>query len=181
MSLPLVTITMGDPAGIGPEIVAKVAAQPQFHRDHRAFAIGDAERLAAAAQANNLPLRIEPLIELNDFRPQPGVLHVLSGPRLHPDLPYGRVDPRAGRAAFEYVQRAIALANSGQIRSRMPCRSWPGAPFATFRFAVTPSDTLPASKARSTRPWRTPAGSRHCREFTGWICSATASLETRES
>lgn len=117
MSLPLVAVTMGDPAGIGPEIVAKVAAQPQFHRDHRAFAIGDAERLAAAAQANNLPLRIEPLVEPRDFRPQPGVLHVLSGPRLPPDLPYGRVDPRAGRAAFEYVQRAIELANSGRIHA----------------------------------------------------------------
>lgn len=117
MTLPLVAITMGDPAGIGPEIVAKVAAQPQFHRDHRAFAIGDAARLAAAAQANSLPLRIEPLVEPKDFWPKPGVLHVLSGSRLAPDLPYGRVDPRAGRAAFEYVQRAIALANSGQIHA----------------------------------------------------------------
>ncbi|MBW4050040.1 MAG: 4-hydroxythreonine-4-phosphate dehydrogenase PdxA [Proteobacteria bacterium] len=117
MTLPLVAITMGDPAGIGPEIVAKVAAQPQFHRDHRAFAVGDPERLAAAARMNNLPLRIEPLVELGDFWPQPGVLHVLSGPKLPPGLPYGRVDPRAGRAAFAYVQSAIALANSGQIHA----------------------------------------------------------------
>ena len=117
MTMKPLALTMGDPAGIGPEIVAKVAAQPQFHRDHRAFAIGDAERLAAAAQANNLPLRIESLVEPKDFRPQPGMLHVLSGPRLPPDLPYGRVDPRAGRAAFEYVQRAIGLANSRQIHA----------------------------------------------------------------
>lgn len=117
MTLPLIAITMGDPAGIGPEIVAKVAAHPQFHRDHRAFAIGDAERLAAVAQANHLPLRIEPLIGLDDFLPQPGVLHVLSGPRLPSDLAHGCVDPRAGRAAFAYVERAIALANSGQIHA----------------------------------------------------------------
>lgn len=117
MTLTLVAITMGDPAGIGPEIVVKVAAQPQFHRDHRAFAIGDVDRLAAEAQANNLPLRIEPLVELKDFMPRRGVLHVLPGSSLPPDLPYGRVDPRAGRAAFAYVHNAIELANSGHIHA----------------------------------------------------------------
>lgn len=114
-TVPLVAITMGDPAGIGPEIVARVAADADFHRSHRAFVIGDAEWLARAVRACNLPLRIAPLQDLQGFAPQRGVLHVLSGPRVPADLPHGRVDARAGHAAFEYVRQAIELAKARRI------------------------------------------------------------------
>ncbi|MGH9853916.1 MAG: 4-hydroxythreonine-4-phosphate dehydrogenase PdxA, partial [Blastocatellia bacterium] len=42
---PRVGVTIGDPAGIGPEIVVKVAARPEFATEHRAFVIGDRDRL----------------------------------------------------------------------------------------------------------------------------------------
>ena len=117
MTPPLVAITMGDPAGIGPEIVVKVAATPQFHEDHRAFAIGDPERLGRAASASGLPLRIATLAKPEEFFSRPGVLQVLAGPAIPADLPYGRVDARAGLAAFAYVRQAIELVNDSRIHA----------------------------------------------------------------
>jgi 4-hydroxythreonine-4-phosphate dehydrogenase len=115
MSLPLVAITMGDPAGIGPEISARVAASPEFATAHRAFVIGDLARIEREIEKNKLPVRIARIESAEHFAPQAGVLHILAGPPLPSALPYGRVDAEAGRAAFAYVKQAIALANARHI------------------------------------------------------------------
>lgn len=117
MALPLVAITMGDPCGIGPEIVARVAASADFAANHHAFVVGDRSRLDREIRRNDLPLRCERLDLPLRFQPALGVLHVLQVSDLPPDLPYGRVDARAGSAAFAYVQRAIELANAGLINA----------------------------------------------------------------
>jgi len=107
---------MGDPAGVGPEIVVKVAAAPEFSSNHRAFAIGDVQRLRQEVINNRLALEITALTAPEDFVPAAGVLHVLcGGPPLPANLPYGRVDARAGHAAFSYVRHAIELANAHRI------------------------------------------------------------------
>lgn len=117
MSLPLVAITMGDPAGIGPEIIVKAAARSDFATAHRAFCIGDPERLRQAVTLNDVTLRIVTLAAPEEFVPQSGVLHVLAGPSSPTDLPYGTVNAQAGYAAFAYVRQAIELANAGRINA----------------------------------------------------------------
>jgi 4-hydroxythreonine-4-phosphate dehydrogenase len=115
VNLPLVALTTGDPCGIGPEISVKVAALPEFADRHRAFAIGDKGRLEQEIRRNRLALRLIEIRDVSEVMPQPGVLHVLPGPPLPADLPYGQVDARAGFAAFTYVQQAIKLANAAHI------------------------------------------------------------------
>lgn len=115
MSLPLVAITMGDPCGIGPEITAKVGALPEFGSAHRAFVIGDAERLQMEIRKNTLPLQVVEVKDVADVIPRQGLLHVLSGPPLPLTLQYGKLDADAGRASFMYIQQAITLANAGRI------------------------------------------------------------------
>jgi 4-hydroxythreonine-4-phosphate dehydrogenase len=117
MTLPLVAITMGDPAGIGPEVLVKVAALAEFSTLHKAFAIGDPDRLRREAGVHSRTLRIEPLAAPEEFIPAAGTLHVLAGPRVAVDLPYGKVNASAGIAAFEYVRQAIEFANSGRIQA----------------------------------------------------------------
>lgn len=110
--LPLIGVTMGDPAGIGPE-VALAAAQladvracclPVLIGDPRRFAaIGGAEPLtevAAPAQARDLP---------------PTQVAVLPRGRVPADLAWGRAEPAAGRAAVEVIDTAIDLARAGEI------------------------------------------------------------------
>jgi 4-hydroxythreonine-4-phosphate dehydrogenase len=91
MTRPRIAVTMGDPAGIGPEIVAKLFAGGVDD----AFVIGDRGTLIAAGLPENAD-----------------VLQV--GEPLHGIVP-GRLDARAGAAAYAYLKQAIDLANRGEI------------------------------------------------------------------
>lgn len=115
MTPPLVAVTMGDPAGIGPEIVARTFADPDFHVRNRAIAVGDAGMLERAATLLDLPLGVNQVAEPEDARFESGTADVLQVGELPPDLPFGRLDARAGDAAFRYVQRATNLASEGRV------------------------------------------------------------------
>ena len=54
MDAPLIAVTMGDPAGIGPEIIARTFAEEGFRNDSRAFVVGDPAMLGRAARLLDL-------------------------------------------------------------------------------------------------------------------------------
>jgi 4-hydroxythreonine-4-phosphate dehydrogenase len=112
---PLVAVTMGDPAGVGPEIIAKTFADPDFHARNRALVVGDAGMLKRAAQLVGLPLEINEIPEPEDATFTPGTADVLQVGELPPDLPFGELDAGAGDAAFRYVERATGLASAGRV------------------------------------------------------------------
>ena len=115
MTPPLVAVTMGDPAGVGPEIIAKTFADPDFHARNRALVVGDAGMLKRAAQLVGLPLEINEIPDPEDAAFTPGTADVLRVGELPPDLPFGELDARAGDAAFRYVERATGLASAGRV------------------------------------------------------------------
>ncbi|MDP9412018.1 MAG: 4-hydroxythreonine-4-phosphate dehydrogenase PdxA [Actinomycetota bacterium] len=115
MTPPLVAVTMGDPAGIGPEIIARAFADPDFRRENRALVVGDAGILERAIRLLGLPLQANPVAEPEDAGFEPGTVDVLTETDLPEDLPFGELDPRAGDAAFRYVERATELAGAGRI------------------------------------------------------------------
>jgi 4-hydroxythreonine-4-phosphate dehydrogenase len=112
---PLVAVTMGDPAGVGPEIIAKTFADPDFHMGNRALVVGDAGMLERAAELLGLPLGIRGIREPEDAAFEPGTADVLQVGDLPPDLPFGELDARAGDAAFRYVEKATRLASAGRV------------------------------------------------------------------
>jgi len=112
---PLVAVTMGDPAGVGPEIVAKTFADKDFHARNRALVVGDAGMLRRAADLLGLPLRVNEIPEPEDAAFEPGTADVLQVGDLPVDLPFGELDERAGDAAFRYVERATRLASAGRV------------------------------------------------------------------
>jgi 4-hydroxythreonine-4-phosphate dehydrogenase len=103
---------MGDACGIGPEICAKLFAEGM---SVLAFVIGDAGALRRAATALALSLTVNEIASPAEARGRAGSLDVLSLTRLPDDLPMGRIDGRTGRAAYDYVVRAIELAQGGEI------------------------------------------------------------------
>lgn len=115
MTLPLIAVTMGDPAGIGPEIIARAFANPEFHQQNRALVVGDAAILERAARLLDLPLRLNVIEEPEDAAFEPGSVDVLVETDLPEDLPFGKLDARAGDAAFRYVEKAVKLANAGRV------------------------------------------------------------------
>ena len=115
MTPPLVAVTMGDPAGIGPEIIAKTFADPDFHERNRALLVGDAGMLKRAADLLGLSLKINEIPEPEDAAFEPGTADVLQVGDLPDDLPFGELSAEAGDAAFRYVERATKLAAAGRV------------------------------------------------------------------
>jgi 4-hydroxythreonine-4-phosphate dehydrogenase len=116
MDVPLIAVTMGDPAGIGPEIVAKTFADPGVHDgESRALVVGDPGILERAAKLLGLPLRMNSISEPEEATFEPGTVDVLAVGELPGNLPFGGLDARAGDAAFRYVERATKLASARRV------------------------------------------------------------------
>ena len=110
-----VAVTMGDPAGIGPEIIVKTFADPDFAVP--AIVIGDVAMLSRAAALIDPAIKIRAIAAPDDARRQPGVIDVIAASDLPADLPIGQVDARAGAAAHAYIERAVRLALAGDVRA----------------------------------------------------------------
>ncbi|MCY3573463.1 MAG: 4-hydroxythreonine-4-phosphate dehydrogenase PdxA [Chloroflexi bacterium] len=110
-ALPTIAIAMGDPAGIGPELMVKVLADARLHTRCRAFIIGDLAVLREQAATLGSDLRFRPIKNLDAASFQPGCLDVLNPPgfALGARLP-AAVHPQLGAAAAHYLQLAYELA-----------------------------------------------------------------------
>jgi 4-hydroxythreonine-4-phosphate dehydrogenase len=110
---------MGDPAGIGPEIIAKLAQDPR--RPAVPYVVvGNPAALQRAADTVGARCAVVPIRESFDGLAMAlarGSIPVLpAGPPLPQDLAPGRVDAQAGAAAHAYIQRAMDLALAGRVR-----------------------------------------------------------------
>ncbi|WP_273842204.1 4-hydroxythreonine-4-phosphate dehydrogenase PdxA [Rubrobacter calidifluminis] len=114
-ALPTVAVTMGDPAGVGPEVVARTFAEEGFQRENHAVIVGDAGILGRAISLLGLPLSMNVIGGVSEARFEPGIADVITRSELPMDLPFGKLDARAGDAAFEYVRHATSLALEGEV------------------------------------------------------------------
>jgi 4-hydroxythreonine-4-phosphate dehydrogenase len=112
---PLIAATMGDPAGIGPEILTRTFAEAGFREENHVVVVGDAKMLERAASLLDLQLRVNVVDGPEDARFEAGTVDVLPETELPLDLPFGELDARAGDAAFRYVERATRLAEDGRV------------------------------------------------------------------
>lgn len=108
-----VAVTMGDAAGIGPEIVAKTFADPDFSVP--AIVIGDLGVLSRAVALLDASIEVRRIERPSDARGGRGGIDVVAASELPADLPLGKVDARAGAAAFSYIERAVGLALAGEV------------------------------------------------------------------
>jgi 4-phospho-D-threonate 3-dehydrogenase / 4-phospho-D-erythronate 3-dehydrogenase len=112
---PLVAITMGDPAGVGPEIIAKAMADPGLRERARLVVIGSAARLQQAVELVHATLAVRPIRDLSEARFDPGEIDCLDVPGIGTDLAWGVLSAEAGHAAYLYIEKAVALATAGEI------------------------------------------------------------------
>lgn len=112
---PVVGVTMGDGAGVGPEVVAGALVMGEIQGLARCLVIGDAWRLEQAIGLTGSRLQVRRCLDPAEASFEPGVIDVIDLGLLPRDLPFGRVDPRAGHAAFAYIERAVELALAGRI------------------------------------------------------------------
>ncbi|WP_188397756.1 4-hydroxythreonine-4-phosphate dehydrogenase PdxA [Sporomusa sp. GT1] len=108
--LPILAITMGDPAGCGPEIIVKALADQRIYQICRPLVFGDAGRMAMAAGIVNSLAKIHATAEPQNVLYEYGTIDVLDFANVPADLPFGQVDGRAGHAAYQYIEGAIRQA-----------------------------------------------------------------------
>jgi 4-hydroxythreonine-4-phosphate dehydrogenase len=110
-----IAITMGDPCGIGPEIIAKLYADAESL--HPTLVIGDEGIIRRAVRLLALPLTVAVIDSPEDFQFTPNTIPVISLSHLPEDLPFGQLDARSGKAAFDYIWTGIDLALQKRIRA----------------------------------------------------------------
>jgi 4-hydroxythreonine-4-phosphate dehydrogenase len=96
-------ITLGDPAGVGPEVICKALAALPATEGQAIVVIGSGETLARAAKAVGAESRL-----LDSF-----AIEEVAGDG--PPLQFGKVDPRGGEACYRYIVRAVEMAKAGEI------------------------------------------------------------------
>jgi 4-hydroxythreonine-4-phosphate dehydrogenase len=107
---------MGDPAGVGPEIVVRAAVEPEVRRASRIVVIGSAATMREAVALVGLPLTLHPVGTVADCRWDEGTLEVLDlGNVDMATLPRAEVSAAAGSAAYACIERAVDLARAGVI------------------------------------------------------------------
>src|SRR5262245_3987020 len=116
MTRPRVAITMGDAAGIGPEITVKSLADPRVMEWCVPLVIGDARVLERAMDATGTRLAIRRLGAAADANGTPGTIDVLDDAAI--DMAahrWGEINPRYGEAAVRWTKQAGQLALTGDI------------------------------------------------------------------
>lgn len=112
---PLLAITIGDPAGIGPEVVAGALASGEPQSVCRPLVIGDLGVMKQAARSMGLALNYRVVGEAAEATFEPDAVDLLDLANVGPEFQIGRVQGVAGRAGFAYIDTAIRLALDGSV------------------------------------------------------------------
>ena len=116
MNRPLITVPIGDPAGIGPEIVVKALALPQVTDTARVIVTGDSNILRQAVRicGRDLQIHIVDSPDQGDYRQ--GILNLIDLKNVDMDtFAFGQIQAMCGRAAYEYIEKSVRLAMEGQV------------------------------------------------------------------
>ncbi|WP_422926209.1 4-hydroxythreonine-4-phosphate dehydrogenase PdxA [Singulisphaera sp. PoT] len=113
---PLVALTLGDVAGIGPEVVARAWGDTPLRALARPFVVGSRTVLERALDRVGCRAEIQEIQNPEDAQPTAKVIPCLEGTSIDvSSVRMGRVDPRAGKAAYDYLAKAVDLALAGRI------------------------------------------------------------------
>ncbi|MFH1710343.1 MAG: 4-hydroxythreonine-4-phosphate dehydrogenase PdxA [bacterium] len=117
MDKPIVAITMGDASGIGPEIIVKAFLNAEIQNTVRPIVVGDARIMRAALKfAKGSPIEINAVKSVSEARFIRGLIDVLDMGNLEPSkVKTGQVCAPCGKAAVEYLEKAIKLAMDGAV------------------------------------------------------------------
>ncbi|MBS4054438.1 MAG: 4-hydroxythreonine-4-phosphate dehydrogenase PdxA [Thermaerobacter sp.] len=109
-------IPMGDPAGIGPEIVVKALADNKVNEKAKAVVIGDKSTLEQAMVFCNLELEMKVIENVEDGDYRTGIINLIDMNNIDiKKLEIGKVQGMAGKAAFDYIKKTAELAMAGKI------------------------------------------------------------------
>jgi 4-hydroxythreonine-4-phosphate dehydrogenase len=116
---PMIAMTMGDAAGVGPEVIMKSLAHADIYDLCKPLVIGDTLRLRKAGRSVGTELVVRSLTpdQIDDALYTAGTVDCIDLKLIPDDLPWGKLSAIAGDAAFRYIEVAAMLALSGKIQA----------------------------------------------------------------
>jgi 4-hydroxythreonine-4-phosphate dehydrogenase len=136
MKTKIIAITMGEPGGVGPEVVVKALNRADIRRCCTPLVIGDAGIMRDAVRLTGLPLKIRPISSPSKLKPAKGFIDVLD---IKYNSPFIKQAPSkdAGRAVVGYIKKAVSLALMNEVSAvvtapiskeslKMAGYKWPG-------------------------------------------------------
>ncbi len=115
---PAIAITMGDPCGIGPEVVVKALADPVVYATCRPLVVGNIYAMERAAELTGSSLKIRSSEDPSSAGQDPTAVDVLDIGNLNSeDITVGKINPVCGQAAMEWVTKAGQLAMAGTMEA----------------------------------------------------------------
>jgi 4-hydroxythreonine-4-phosphate dehydrogenase len=113
---PVLAITMGDPAGVGPEILVKALSEEKMYQDCKPLVIGSARCLGEVAEQLGSSLNFNHVTNADQCHGKPGQIDVLEPISIdHQQIQIGQISAECGRAAVEFFETAIRLALAKNI------------------------------------------------------------------
>lgn len=113
---PLIAIPMGDPAGIGPEIVVKALQKPEVFDVAHCVVIGDKKIIDDAISFTGSKLKVKVIKKPADGDYSQDILNLIDLDNVDmKEFTIGQVSGMCGRAAYEYIEKSIELANAGEV------------------------------------------------------------------
>lgn len=115
MYRPLIAITMGDAAGVGPEIIMRSLATRDLYERCRPLVIGDVNRLREAGKILGSSLKVHAIDSVESANYEYGVVECIDLGLIPPKYPFGELSALCGHAAYCYIERAVQLAVKQEI------------------------------------------------------------------
>lgn len=113
-----IAITMGDPAGIGPEIIVKALSHVEIYQKCVPIVIGDYAALADAVCFCNLPLELREISDVEEAEGEFGSIDFINMNKLQPgEWEYKKNSAKCGEASFQYVVYGIKQAMEGKVQA----------------------------------------------------------------
>src|SRR6478736_5902690 len=113
---PILAITMGDPGGVGPEIIAKALAHASVFDQSRPLVIGERRAMEAAIRITGRPLEVRSVAHPAEAGEHQGIVDLIDLNNIDIErIGRARVSAEVGRAAYDYLERATQLALRDEV------------------------------------------------------------------
>lgn len=113
---PLIAIPMGDPAGIGPEIVVKALVNEEVLKAADCIVVGDRKIIENTIEFTNTDLKVNVISHPKDGNYEKGILNLIDLDNVDmKEFQIGQVSGMCGKAAYEYIEKSIELANQKEV------------------------------------------------------------------
>lgn len=122
MTLPIIGITMGDPTGIGPEIIVKALSMKEPFQACRPFVFGDREVLLKTIEMLGLNTTVEIFEKIPEKGYLPQRIFLSPSSQLRADsLRFGKPNRECGEAMVKYVEEAVKWVRTGKLDAITTC------------------------------------------------------------